>query len=138
MFVLMFAMAFGLALWVMSTTQKVQGSAPQGMRALIASSTVTAIVGTSSVTTLFTASSVCTTRVITTYAQPIMLKFASSSFGITSEPPTSTFGHLQAASTTITYDAGLYGCTEVGAIALEVDSSVASTTIPITEFSGFR
>lgn len=56
--------------------------------------------------TVFATSTACTSRVISTSAQPIMITFSDNQGKI----PTGSFGHLQAASTTVAYDAGLYGC----------------------------
>lgn len=52
------------------------------------------------------ATSTCATRVITTVASPIMLTFSD----VQGKVPSGTTGHLQAASTTVAYDADLYGC----------------------------
>lgn len=61
-------------------------------------------VGTTAVTVF--ATSTCAARTITTSANPIMITF-SDRIGQT---PTGSFGHLQGASTTVTYDAGQFGC----------------------------
>lgn len=52
------------------------------------------------------ATSTCSTRVITTSAQPIMITFSENQPNV----PTGSFGAIQAASTTVTYDAGQFGC----------------------------
>mgnify|MGYP001576718960 FL=1 len=55
---------------------------------------------------LIFASSTCNSRIITTYASPIMI-------GLTDKfpfAPSGTSGVLQAASTTVAYDSGIYGC----------------------------
>lgn len=97
------------------------GQAVPGSHADIATSS-TKSVGPQAVTTLFTSNIVCTSRIISTVSQPIMLSFDPN---IT---PTATRGHLQAASTTEMYDAGLYGC---GAVT--VYGHNASTTITSSE-----
>lgn len=61
-------------------------------------------VGTTGV--LVFATSTCSARIVTTYASPVMITF-SDRIG---QVPTGTYGHLQAASTTVAYDGGLYGC----------------------------
>lgn len=120
-----------MSLWVMNSTQKASGAAPQGMRTLVASSTVKANVGTSTPVTIFSGSS-CAGRAITTVGEPIMFTIASSTDLDQTVVPTATFGHLQAASTTVMYDAGTWGCDVWQAFGY------ASTTISVTEFGGFR
>ena len=125
-------LALVFALWVMSSTQNAQATAPQGMRSLVASSTVKVIVGTASPTTIFVGSS-CAGRAITTVAQPIMFTIATSTDLDQTVEPTGIFGHLQAASTTVMYDSGTWGCDVWQAFGFN-----ASTTITVTEFKGFR
>ncbi len=74
--------------------------------------------------TLFTARQTCSSRIITTVAQPVMLSFHSSVV------PTALAGHLQAASTTIVYKSDDYGCGAISAYGY-----TASTTITTSEFS---
>lgn len=74
--------------------------------------------------TLFTARQTCSSRVITTVAQPIMLSFNTN---ITA---TALAGHLQAASTTIVYKSDDFGCGAVSAYGHN-----ASTTITTSEFT---
>ncbi len=118
---------------VLFNSYNARASAPSGMATLVASSTVKAIVGPQNATTLFSANVDCTSRIITTYANPIMLTFATSSALASTVEPTGVFGHLQAASTTIAYDSGIYGCGLWQAYGYS-----ASTTISISEFKGFR
>jgi len=114
-------------------SKNVLSSAPSGGMALVASSTQKVTVGTEAPTTIFNAKYSCTNRVITTYANPIMLTFATSTDLISTVEPTATFGHLQSASTTMAYDSGLYGCG-----VWQVYGYTASTTISISEFEGWR
>lgn len=79
------------------------GGAPQGLGATVATSS-NPVIGTSGV--ILFSTSTCAARVITTVASPIMLTFSDYS----AQTPTATFGHLQLASTTVTYDSGQYGC----------------------------
>lgn len=90
-------------------------SAPSGIPATVAT-TSPALVNTSA-STVF-ATSTCASRTISTVASPIMITFSD----VQGSVPTGTFGHLQAASTTVAYDSGLYGCG-----ALKVYSFVSST-----------
>lgn len=57
---------------------------------------------------LLFATSTCQSRIITTYANPVMLTFGDGPG--TGTGPTAIFGHLQAASTTVVYNADTYGC----------------------------
>lgn len=101
---------------------KTFGAAPLGVVSQIATSS-TISVGPQVATTIFTNTYSCTSRVISTVSQPIMISFSSD---IT---PTGVTGHLQAASTTIAYDSGIYGCGQVS-----VYGYGASTTITKSEF----
>lgn len=87
-----------------SSNNNALGSAPTGLSATIATST-NPTVGTTALTVFATSS--CAARIITTVASPIMITF-SDAF-----TPTATYGHLQAASTTVVYDSGQYGCGSV-------------------------
>ncbi len=88
-------------------------------------STATTTVGPQTDKVLFYERELCATRIITTYAQPVSISFfASSTFNVSP-----TEGHLQGASTTVAYDAELYGCGQV------VAAAGASTTITIAEFA---
>lgn len=89
-------------------TPQAKASANPGMRTLVATTSNPAVSATAA---LVFASSTCTARIITTYASPIMITFSDSA-GV-GGGPTGTFGHLQAASTSILYDAGQYGCDAV-------------------------
>lgn len=112
----------------------VVGSAPQGFAATSATSS---IVTTAAFTPayLFATSTSCVSRVITTGAQGIRLKFAdaaTSSPDLDMKALDANSGHWQAASTTAAYDASLYGC---GAFTA---STTAADRITVTEFKGFR
>lgn len=101
-------------------TQKSYGSAPSGLPATIATTTVQTV-GTTA--RLLIATSTCAARIITTRAQPIMLTFSDYNGAL----PTATFGHLQPASTTVVYDSGQWGCNAVEVYAFGTD------TITVTE-----
>lgn len=95
-------------------------SAPSGLPATVATSSIASV--SSTATTIF-ATSTCASRIITTVANPIMLTFSDYS----GQTPTGSFGHLQAASTTVTYDSGQYGCGAVKAY------SFGTASITVTE-----
>lgn len=82
------------------------GAANPGTQATIATSS-NPTVGTSP--SLVFATSTCQARVITTYANPIMVYFSD----FKGQRPSATAGHLQSASTTVAYDASVYGCNAV-------------------------
>lgn len=79
-------------------------------------------VGVQEVKTLFSNRNTCSSRIISTVVQPIMLSFH------TDITPTALIGHLQAASTTVAYPSDNFGCGVVKAYGFN-----ASTTITITE-----
>jgi len=108
------------------------GAAPGGMSAVVASSTYKVAIGAGSVATVFSANRDCASRVISTAETPIMLYFATSSSTALHANPSAVFGHWQAASTTVNYDGGTYGCPEVRAYA------PSATTISVAEFKGWR
>lgn len=129
---------FSFAFWIFNSAREVKGSAPQGMMTLVASSTKKATVGSTSPVTLFSRNDGCNSRVITTYAAPIMLTFATSTDLDQTVEPTGQFGHLQGASTTVIYDSGIYGCGVWQAYGFEVNSATPSSTISVSEFIGWR
>lgn len=69
---------------------------------------------------LLFATSSCTARTITTYASPVMLTFTDNPGRV----PSAIYGHLQAASTTVVYDATQVGC---GAVRIYSFTSQAIT-----------
>lgn len=69
------------------------------------------------------ATSTCAARTISTVASPIMITFTDAQGKV----PTATFGVLQAASTTVAYDASQYGC---GAVRIY---SFVSSAITVQE-----
>lgn len=97
------------------------GSATSGLSATIAT-TSNPTVGTSPASPVV-ATSTCTSRIISTLASPIMIGFSD----VQGFVPTALIGHPQAASTTVAYDSGLYGC---GAVRIY---SFAASTITVSE-----
>lgn len=115
------ALFFSIAYLLSGSPFTVAGADATTVPATVAT-TSNPTVGTTAVT-LF-ATSTCASRIITTYANPIMLTFSDR----IAQTPTATFGHLQAASTTVTYDAGQYGCG-----LYKVYGYTANTAITVTE-----
>lgn len=104
------------------------GSATSGLEASIASSTIPVLVGPQQVITLFSANTICAARVISTVNQPIMLSFSTSTSAALRNKPNGSYGLIQGASTTVNYDSGTFGCSEVTAHGAD-----ASTTITTLE-----
>jgi hypothetical protein len=100
----------------------VLGGAPSGLSSRVA--TTSAITVGTTAQTVFATSTNCASRIITTAAQPIMLTLNDYA----GHTPTGSFGHLQAASTTVVYDSGLYGCG-----AVKIYGFTANTVITVTE-----
>ena len=104
-------------------TNKVMGSAPSGLSATMATSS-TLTVGPQQKMTLFASADYCNSRIITTVASPIMISFNA----LSSTTISGTVGHLQAASTTVAYDSGIYGCGLLTAFGF------SSSTITVSAF----
>ena len=104
------------------------GSAPSGLNASLAIATTT-VVGSQENKTIFSLNPQCTSRVIGTAAQAILVIFGDPTNGdVSSTTLTGSIGFTQAASTTIMYDSGTYGCGRWSAYGY------ASSTITTTEF----
>lgn len=88
----------------------------------IASSSLV-VVGPANVQTIAPVASNCVDRVIATVGTAIQVSFSSA------VPPTATAGHVQGASTSVSYNNGDYGC---GAIT---GYAAASTTITVSTFT---
>ena len=84
-------------------TKKADAVAGQLSASVATSSTITVTAGT--LVTAF-ATSTCASRIVTTNAEPIRFEFSDRD-GFTL---TSAVGHTQLASTTVAYDASVYGC----------------------------
>ncbi len=122
-----FAM-FALALFTVSGSHKADASAFPGGRATGYIATTTSV-GPGNATQLFAQDNACSSRVVTTVAQPVMLSFFDPTNGdLSSTTLSGTKGFLQAASTTVAYDSGIYGCGRMFAYGFG-----ASTTITTME-----
>lgn len=98
-----------------------EASAPSGLQSTVATSSVAAVSSTASV--VFATSTNCSSRIITTQGGAIKITFTDKNGYV----PTSTFGHVQVASTTVAYDSGLYGCNTFKVYSYE------SQTLTVTE-----
>ena len=97
--------------------------APTGLPASVATTSLM-VVGPLSANTLIATSS-CAARIITTYANPIMLTMTDR----IGQTPTGSFGILQLASTTVVYDSGQYGCGLVKAYGFTASTSITFTDV---------
>lgn len=91
------------------------------------SSATTTTVGPDTVVTLFARNSQCNSRIVTTNEDAIHISFQDVT-GFGSTTLSTNAGHYQAASTTVAYDSGIYGCGHMTALGL-----TASGTVTITE-----
>ena len=115
--------------------QPIVGAAPAGLRTRLVSNTVTTVgpqlVAHPVATTtpvhrvLFLGNTTCQARVITTLGTGIQFTYGVESSSTTLS---STKGHFQAASTTVVYDASVWGCGVVSGWA------AASTSVSVSEF----
>lgn len=109
------------------------GAAPSGLYSTLAT-TSQVTVGpnkpnvASTTVEVFKSSPNCASRAITTYASEIKLLFSNSGISSTTQNPSATFGHTQLASTTVVYDAEVWGCGYISAYGF------SSTTLTISEF----
>lgn len=125
-FVIGAVLFIGVLLWAYVSglhTNVSVGSAPMGLAATVGSSSVYALAASTAASIVATSS--CTARIITTSGATggMMLTFGDYA----AQTPTATFGHYQAASTTVAYDGGIYGCGLVKAF------SFAAQTITVSD-----
>ena len=117
-----------LAFWVASTFRTTYGSAPSGLSAAYSTSSTLAI-GPNYVQVLTVAQSNCAARVVSTAATAIRLGFggeSATSTATSTSVVSSGTGVLQAASTTVTYDGGLYGCGFLAATGVDLTTSTVN------------
>jgi|CXWL01.1.fsa_nt_gi hypothetical protein len=98
------------------------GGAPIGLVTKV-STTSPATVNTTA--SLVFASSTCNSRIITTYASPIMIGLTD----LIGFVPSGVSGHLQLASTTVAYDSGIYGCSAWRVYSFTSQAITVSETI---------
>ncbi len=110
------------------STPRAFGSAESGLQSTL-STTTQYSVGSTSVVAIYQARANCAARIITTVQSPIMISFDA----LSSTTVSATVGHLQAASTTVAYDGGIYGCGLWSVYGYQANSAAPSTTITISE-----
>lgn len=119
--------------FTLDKVKRAESSAPTGLSANLMLATSTSV-GMDETTKLFSDNYNCSSRVISTAGQSIMLSFdepflPSGIGNVSSSTLSGSVGHIQLASTTIVYDSGLFGCGDVYAYG-----QVATTTITTSEF----
>lgn len=112
-----------IALFAFSYSQVAVGSAPSGLSAFVASSTVRNLT-TSPSLLMATSSSNCSARIITTASSTVFLTFSDRY----TQPVSSSNGHIQLASTTVAYDSGIYGCDAINVISLGIQTVTVTET----------
>lgn len=122
------AATIAFAIVGLSYTPRVNASAPIGLPAQVATSSTLAVGPSNNMfafgTTTRESAYMCAARVITTDFNPIRVSFAS----LSSTTLSTSVGFYQAASTTVAYDGGLFGCGYV-----TVRGLTGSTTIQLME-----
>jgi len=113
-----------MAYAVLQNTRIAFASASSGLLATVAtSSQATVTPNSANMNNHVFATSTCVARIVSSVASPLMLTFSDATgFG-----PTALLGVVQAASTTVVYDSGQYGCNAVRIY------SFATSTITVME-----
>lgn len=96
------------------------GSAESGLASTMASTTKETVLTASAVTIAATSTN-CSSRIVSSGAQAIILTFSDYA---AQSPTLAGFGFTQPASTTATYDGALFGCGLMKAISAAADSVV--------------
>lgn len=119
-----------VAILIVMQSQQVQGSAFTGSAAVQSVATTTTVGPSNPAYTLFSKKPSCTGRTITTNSTAIRLLTGDPGNGDLASTTlnASNVGLIQAASTTVMYDGGTYGCGRWTAVA------AASTTITVVEY----
>lgn len=112
-----------MTVWIGLSTNQVFGESFTGTATNVVSATSTSV-GPDSIITVFPANAQCDNRIVTTGAQGVRISFRT----IEGFTLTNALGHYQAASTTASYNSGLYGCGNMQILGLS-----ASSTIIISE-----
>ena len=115
------ALLIGIIIGGMWFGDRSLASAPPGAPATVATSTAQSV--TIGVAELLFATSSCSSRIVSTQGDAIKLTFSD----FTGLVPSASVGHVQAASTTVAYDSGLYGCNAVKVY------SYGTQTVHVTE-----
>lgn len=101
-------------------TLKTEASTYAGGRGVVSTSSQLGLNATTATTLI--ATTTCVARIITTKSSAILLTFSDYN----NASPSSLYGHLQPASTTVAYDSGQYGCGKVKAYSMTADNITIS------------
>lgn len=121
------------AVLIVKPFYQAEGSAFTGSAAYLQNATSSVVGPNDSDKTIFAVNGDCKARVISTWgASAIMINFGDPGSdrlnNISSTTVSGSVGHWQAASTTVAYDSGIYGCGRWSAY------SYATQTLTISEF----
>lgn len=114
--------------------KETNASAPTGYQAHQASSSQITLTAYNEVQVF--ATSTCASRIISSAPTELMITLTDATSSSPNVPfrPSAGVGHKQAASTTVAYDSGIYGCD-----AWHIFNNSASTSIfTVTQFFGFK
>ncbi len=116
----LFAAAVVAVLFLVSySNYTAHASAPSGLTAVIATTSQITVGATISGAPIL-ATSTCTARIVSTGPRAVSLTMSDK----TGQVPSGIFGYYQAASTTVAYDSGLYGCGALRAFGAGADSVI--------------
>ena len=123
--------------FALNNPQQIKAEATSGLPATLATSSARQVGTSTTPTILAQGNNVCTSRVISTTNQPIMLSFgfAYDQAGVYGSTTLSqNQGIFQAASTTKEYDSGLFGCGTTSAISVGSDVTKATSTVTTNSY----
>ena len=123
--------------FALNDPQQIKAEATSGLPATLATSSARQVGTSTTPTILAQGNNVCTSRVISTTNQPIMLSFGfaydqNGVYGTTTLSQNQ--GIFQGASSTVTYDSGLYGCGTTSAISVGSDVTKATSTVTTNSY----
>ena len=124
-------------IFTLNSPQQIKAEATSGLPATLATSSPRQVGTSTTPTILAQGNNVCTSRVISTTNQPIMLSFgfAYDQNGVYGSTTLSqNQGIFQAASSTIAYDSGLYGCGTTSAISVVSNANIATSTVTTNSY----
>lgn len=112
------------------TPSELRGATFPGTAAQLKTATTTTVGPSAQRITIFGLKSDCKARVVTTNYAAVWLSFGepTTNGNLSSSTLSNAAGHYQAASTTVAYDSGLFGC------GVMTGYAVASTSITASEF----
>src|SRR3990167_3254587 len=107
--------------WTVS--EPAESSAPPGLQVNVATSS-TFLIG--NIAKILTATTTCSARIITTTGNAVMLSWYANALQGTSTP---IIGTIQAASTTVAYEAQTYGCGQMSVLGVTFSNGTEDAII---------